>query len=193
MPRKPTLLVAVILVISMVLPNVAQAAEATLPAGTRAPVGTELTWTGKNLVWQSATWGTFTCAALNLNSRLTKNNGFSVESSGETAIPTQTGCNNGAERPLTITRFVLTDLNANGLGTGTKSVTMSFTMVWDFPPGVVCNFTGTNVTGTYVSGTNVLKFVNATGITSTGGCSTLKFGGEFALEKAGASTALILD
>jgi hypothetical protein len=193
MAKKLSLLLAAVAVLAFAIPSMASAAEATLPAGTLAPVGTEITATGKNVTLNLSTLGNITCATLNLNGKITKNDGTTVEGSGETSAPTQSGCNNGAERPITVTRTVITRLRASGTGSGTKSAVVAFSTVWDFPAGVVCNFTGTNVAGTYVSGTNVLKFANATGISSTGGCGTAKLTGEFALEKAGTSTPLILD
>jgi hypothetical protein len=193
MAKKLSLLIAAIAVLAFAVPSLASAAEATIPAGTRAPVGTEITGTGTSVTLNSATLGNITCATLTLNGKITKNDGTTVEGSGETSSPTQTGCNNGAERPVTVTKVVLTKLAASGTGTGTKAATVSFTATVDLPAGVVCNFTGTNVAGSYTSGTNVLKFASATGITSTGGCSTAKLSAEFALEKTGTTTALIVD
>src|ERR1700733_11750530 len=130
MAKKLSLLFAAVAVLAFAIPSMASAAEATVPAGTRAPVGTLITGTGKNVILTSSTLGEIKCATLELKGEITKNDGTTVEGSGNNTKPTQTGCENGPGRPVTVASVNLTKLFANGTATGkttVKPATVSFT------------------------------------------------------------------
>jgi hypothetical protein len=186
--KKLTLLLAAVAVLAFAVPSLASASKATLPAGTLAPVGTQFTTTGSDIIFTSSLLGNITCSTLNLNGSLTKNNGTTVEASGTTSAPTQSGCKNG-EKTVTITSVEVTNLTTTTSGSGTWSYKMAVDI-----GSLSCTYTGTKVPFTFTSGTNVMNFSSASGITgSPAGCGTTKLTGAFALEKAGTSTSLILD
>jgi hypothetical protein len=186
MAKKLSFMLAAVAVLAFAIPSMASATVATLPAGTVAPVGTKFTTTGTDFILKSNLLGTITCATLNLNGEITKNNGTEVEASGENSSPTQAGCKNG-EKPVKITKFATLNISESVLG----FVIWSFTIKIHIGE-LECTFTGKNINGTYTSGTNVLKFSEASGVTgSPAACGTAKLSGQFALESG--STPLILD
>jgi hypothetical protein len=190
MAKKFSLLLAAVAVLAFAIPSMASATVATLPAGTVAPVGTQITGTGSDIILHSSLLGTITCKTLNLNGEITKNKENIVEGKGENVSPTQSGCVNGAKE-VKVTKVELTNLFSETTGTGT----VSFKATVDIGSELVCTFTGTKVPGTYaLPSSSVLKFSEAGNIVSSpAACGTTKLTGEFTLEKTGTSTALILE
>jgi hypothetical protein len=198
MAKKLSLLIAAIAVLAFAVPSMASAAEATCPAGTKCPVGTEITGAGTNINLTSSTLGEINCESLTLKGAITKNDGTTVEGSGNNVSPTQAGCfNKEKSRPVTVTEVNLTSLVASEAAKAgsSRNGTVSFTATVDLPAGIVCKFTGTKVPGTYVSGANpaVLSFNKGAGITSTGGCGTATLDGSFKLSKTSGGSALVID
>lgn len=185
MAKKFSLMLAAIAVIAFAIPAFASASEATLPEGTRAPVGTAITGTGNDIILQSNLLGTITCEKLNLNGKITKNDGTTIEGSGENSSPTQAGCKNGTKE-VKVTSVNLESLKSSVSGSGT----VSFSSVVDVGT-LTCTFTGTNVAGSYTPGTDTLSFSSATGVVgSPAACGTAKLSGSFTLESG--TTPLIL-
>jgi hypothetical protein len=188
MAKKLSLMLAAVAALAFAIPSIASASEATLPAGTRAPVGTVIVGTGSDIILQSSLLGKITCSTLNLNGEITVNNGTTVEGKGENVSPTQTGCVNGS-KAVTVTEVEITRLFSNTSGTGS----VSFTSKVDIGSELKCTFTGTNVDFTYTSGTDTITFTNAAGVTGTpGACGTAKLTASFTLESP-TGVALILD
>lgn len=188
MAKKFSLMMAAAAVIALTIPAFASAVEVTLPAGTRAPVGTSITGTGNDIILQSNLLGSITCENLNLNGEITKNDGTTVEGSGANTSPTQAGCKNGTKE-VKITTFNITNVKSTVAGSGTAT----FTSIWDTGT-LSCTLTGTKVPYTYAVGSNVITFSSASGITgSPAACGTGKLSGSFALEQTGTEIKLILD
>lgn len=188
MAKKFSLILAAVAVLAIAVPALASASKATLPAGTLAPIGTQITGTGTSIIFQSNLLGPISCEKLNLNGSITVNNGTTVEGSGSNTNPTQAGCKNGT-REVKITSVELTSVKSTVAGSGTAS----FIIHWDTGT-LTCTFTGTSVPYTYALGGNVLSFSSASGITgSPASCGTMKLSGSFALEQAGTENKLILD
>jgi hypothetical protein len=187
MAKKFSLMLAAVAVLAFAIPSIASATEATLPAGTRAPLGTQIVETGNDVILQSTLLGKITCSTLNLNGEITKNDGTTVEGSGENFAPTQSGCVFG-EKAVIITH-ISTKLFSNEKGKGI----FSFTTLVNIGSEIKCTFTGTNVPFTFTSGTDTISFSSAGGISGIPpACGTLKLTASFTLEST-TGVALILD
>jgi hypothetical protein len=188
MAKKFSLLLAAVAVLAFAIPSMASASKATDPVNTLVPVGSEVTGTGTDIILQSNLLGTITCATLNLNGKITKNDGTTVEASGANVSPTQAGCKNGT-KTVTVTSVELTKLFSEVSNTGY----VNFVAKVDVAE-LACTFTGLEVPFTYTTGTNVLKFASGAGVTSSpASCGTAKLTGEFALETKGTTTQIVLD
>jgi hypothetical protein len=193
MTRKLSLLLAVVAVLAFAVPSMAGAAKATVEGGL-APVTTKITGTGTDIILRSNLLGFITCATLNLNGEITKNDGTTVEGSGKNVNPTQTGCVNG-KKEVKVTEVVVTNIKATEAKAAgeTAKGTVSFTSKVDVGE-LLCEFTGTNVGFTYVSGTQVIDANESAGVVGAPTqCGTAKLTGEFSLERTTDSKALILD
>jgi hypothetical protein len=196
MAKKLSLMLAAVAVLAFAVPSIASASEATLPAGTRAPVGTKIVGTGTDVILQSSLLGKITCSTLNLNGEITKNDGTTVEGSGANVSPTQSGCVNG-EKAVNVTEVEVTKLfsttTENEKHEKVLTSTASFVAHVDVGPELKCVFTGTNVPFTFTSGTDTITFTSAAGVVGVpAACGTAKLTASFTLEST-TGVALILD
>jgi hypothetical protein len=185
MVKKLGLLLVVAAALSLAVSATASASKVTQPAGVLVPVGTIITATGNDVTFTSSTLGATTCKKLTLKLTLTKNDGTTVEGSGNNANPAQEGCVNGTKSVIT-TSFNVSNLTSTSPGSGT----MSFVVTEDIGT-LECTYTGTKVPFTYVVGSDVITFNNAAGIVGTpAACGTAKLDATFTLEIGAAPVIL---
>jgi len=177
MAKRLTLLaMALVAVAAFAVPAAASAAKATMPEGTLVAKNTIITATSSNAKTVTAL-GTLTCESVMVEAKITKNDGSTVEATGNAgAGNTTSNCKLG-ETPITIDNPAVTSLLANST---TKTVGLSFTGTI----GVTCTFAGTvPFTLPVVGGVEVSQSetIIPSG-TVSGGCGEAKFSGEFKLE-----------
>jgi hypothetical protein len=185
MAKKLSLLLAAVAVLAFAIPSMASASALT-SGGKLVATGTAITGTGSTVVLQSSTLGKIECASLVLKGTVTKNDGTTVEGSGNTENPKTENCKNGANT-VVVTGVNLTNLASTGT---THTGTASFTAKVDVGAELVCSFVGTKVPFTYTSGGSSIVFKEGAGV-SGGACGTAKLSGSFLLESAAGS--LVLD
>jgi hypothetical protein len=185
--KKLGVLTAAMAVLALSVPAMAGAASVTSSAGKLAPAGSVLTATGIDITFQSDKIAVATCAKLNFATKLTKNDGTTVEASSSSEKPPVAECIQKPSNPITITSVEITKLFAASTGSS-----LSFKLTVDFFSGGECTLTGTQVPFTYIPGDDRITFSFAHGITGNPtNCGNFYMEGNFTLEIG--STPVILD
>ncbi len=188
MAKKFSLLMAAVAVLAFAIPALANAAPSvTSSKGVLAKASTEtknastITGTSTNVVTKSSL-GELKCEKVTVTAWLTKNTGTEVHATTDSGSQNKAvGCTAGGT-PVEITDPTIVTLQANLAGSGTQTVSLTFTL-----PAVGCTFTGT-VSFTYVPSSAVIHIAGS--LTSTA-CGAATIAGDFTLEIG--STPVILD
>lgn len=166
------------------LPALASGAALTESAGKLLAVGSIFTATSTNAVAESETFGTLKCEEEAIASKLTVNNGSTVEAVSGGAGSSK-GCTVGGKAAQK-TNPKFNSLKTTTPGNGT--LWMTFEIDWpqtSFP----CHYEGSGVSFTYTSGTNV---IHASGSLSSASifCGWVSAKGTYALFKSGVALKL---
>ncbi len=188
MAKKFSLLMAAVAVLALVIPALAKAAPSiTSSKGALAKASTEtknastLTLTSTNVTWTSSL-GVWRCERFQMSAWLTKNTGTEVDATHDEGETNKANNCTAGGTPIAVTDPTITTLQANILGSGTKTVSIDFT--W---PEVGCTFTGT-LPFTYTAGGSS---IHVAGSVTSNPCGKMTMEGDFTVEIA--TTAVILD
>lgn len=170
--RKAALLVAACAAMVVVaLPATSNAAQLRT-AKNLVPVNSVFAAKSINPVWESS-WGTFSCESMTVQSKVTVNNSYLVETWNNSASTSK--CFIEGE-PITV------DVERFGLKLeGPNSGVAKLSFLWHLPAGITCRYYSDSVPVTYKSGSSFFKISEAELKVAPEACGEVYFSADFSL------------